>query len=118
MPCPACHEWVVLFRDEVIAVDRRILQRGTFEQRKDHIAGIIARFLDPSVFQAAFDEAGEEAHGEFYDASDESGKSNEAKAHSDRQRMKAPITQEEVDRFINFELKRIDNPVYFRRHFG
>src|SRR3990172_6135854 len=50
LPCPNCHELVVLFRSKVIGLNKRILENGTREERKAHIAEIITEFLDEGLF--------------------------------------------------------------------
>ncbi len=53
MPCPSCSELVVLFRRKALALDREILENGTHQERKMHIAGIIAEFLEPGLLKFA-----------------------------------------------------------------
>lgn len=111
MPCPGCHEWVVLFREKVIAVSRRIIEQGTAEERKSHLADVIGEFLDAGVFAQEADFFQEEASG-LPDA----GRSARP-ARRDPQST-APITSEELDRFVKIELRRLDNAEYFKKHFG
>lgn len=133
-PCPVCHEFVVLFRRKVIALNRAILEKGTFDERKAHIAEIIAEFLEPDLFAS---ESGEEAASPFDglfrqmaeaedgapgDAGDEAaGEADEAAedgAFDDDEEDEEGISEEEVDRFVRVELKKLDDPRYFRKHFG
>ena len=53
MPCPSCHELIVLFRNRIIALSRRILERGTQEERKAHLADVIGEFLDEGLFYSS-----------------------------------------------------------------
>jgi hypothetical protein len=107
MPCPSCQELSVLFRHRVIALNRRVLERGSFSERKNHLAEVIAHFLEAGIFPLLHDEPGDHS---FEDM--------------DTAALHAPtpdhdlISEEEVERFTRIELKRLDNPVYFRRHFG
>ena len=113
MPCPHCHELAVLFRDRVIPLSRRIIEQGTFDERKTHLAEVIAHFLEAGLLEG---EAGEQAQPQ------------RKRRRPKRQRQAEPepfiadevpgITDEEIDRFVRIELKCIDNPTYFRRHFG
>lgn len=102
MPCPACHGLVVLFRDKVIALNREILERGTREQVIGHIADIIGEFLDAGVFPGFGDHASDDT----------------PEYEPEPQMPSEPISKEEIDRFVKIELKCIDNPAYFKRHFG
>jgi hypothetical protein len=109
MPCPACHELIVLFRSKVIALNRRILEQGARAQIITHIADVIGEFLDAGVLPGL----GE--HGAAQ-ASAEEGASAQGEGEDESE---APlISQEEMERFVKIELKCIDNPSYFKRHFG
>lgn len=103
MPCPACSELVVMFRKKVIALDRKILESGSKEERKLHLAEIIAEFLEPGMFRFnglraihSMDDLGDDDEGE---------------------EVSAPISDKEFERFTRYELDKIDDRRYFRRHF-
>lgn len=108
MPCPSCNELVVLFREKAIAVSRKIIEHGTRDERRAHYADIIDEFLGENPFSpVSADPPGDaEPHG----AQDAAEQPDSA--------WQPPITQEEFDRFLKIDLKCIDNPTYFRRHFG
>ena len=106
MPCPACHGLVVLFRDKVMALNREILEHGTRKQVVSHIADIIGEFLDAGVFPT-FGEHGSDEHAE-----------EPSEFEPETEISSEPISREELDRFVKIELKCIDNPAYFKRHFG
>lgn len=106
LKCPNCNELVVLFRGKVIGVDRDTLEHGSFEDRKAHIAEVIAEFLEPGMFGLESNEP-EPAQAE----NDELVV--EAEANSSR-----PISKRELDRFVRFDLQRIDEETYFKRHFS
>ncbi|MBI4560259.1 MAG: hypothetical protein HY706_21940 [Candidatus Hydrogenedentes bacterium] len=115
LACPACNELVVQYRKKVIALKRRILERGTFEERKMHLAEIIAEFLEaglfplqPTEFTGAFEAA--------FEPDDDDGE--EELAEKPKSRRKPPISQSEVERFIKIDLQKIDESGYFRKHFG
>lgn len=108
MPCPACHELTVFFRNRVIALNRRVIERGTFNERKNHLAEVIAEFLEAGILPLM----GEEPLEAGLDAA------GGAPVPPRRRRSRDLITEEEVERFTRIELKRLDNPTYFRRHFG
>ncbi len=115
MPCPACHELCVLFRDKVIPLSRRIIEQGSFEERKAHLANIIAEFLDPSLLGRIMEGMEEGLQRAFEDPRLwRPAVSDEPEYVEDR----GEITEEEVARFLKFELKCLDNSAYFKRHFG
>jgi uncharacterized protein YbaR (Trm112 family) len=109
LACPACRKWVVLFQGKAIPVDRRILMEGTFEERKTHIAEVIAGFLESGL-------------GPFLERLAASGEPMKWDDFGERPASSAPksgpITDEEVSNFARFELRKLDNAEYFRRHFG
>lgn len=112
MLCPGCHELVVLFKRKAAALDRDVLRSGTDEEQIAHIAQVIHRFWRPGMLRrlikdqmGAVLEGGEESNG------------------PKRRRKKdapetPPISQAEVDRFVQFDLGRLDDHAYFRKHFG
>jgi predicted RNA-binding Zn-ribbon protein involved in translation (DUF1610 family) len=118
LPCPACHELVVLFRHKVAALNRDILETGTFEQRKAHIAEIVMEFLEPGMFPFhAMEMPHPEApHAEMDFDDDEDDDDDED--FMEEPAPTAPITQREVDRFVKLELQQIDKAAYFKKHFG
>lgn len=111
MPCPVCHELSVLFRDKIIPLSRKIIEQGTFEERKAHLASIIAEFLDPSLLGKIM-EGMEEGMAQSFE-----GPRPRRHAVSDLED-RGEITEEELERFVKFELKCLDNATYFKRHFG
>ena len=103
LKCPNCNELVVLFRGKVIGVDRDTLEHGSFEDRKSHIAEVIAEFLEPGMFGLESDEKDPASH--------------EPEELVVEARDSRPISKREMDRFIRFDLQRIDEETYFKRHF-
>ncbi len=108
MPCPSCQGLVVLFRNKVIALNRQTLEQGSREQIVTHIADVIGEFLDAGVFPGF----GEHTTNELEPESPARDEDMDSEVSS------PPISQEEMDRFVKIELKCIDNPAYFKRHFG
>jgi hypothetical protein len=95
-----------MYRRKVLALDRRILERGTTHERKMHIAGIIAEFLEPGLLRFAAATADFEADGpaQFDGRSDGDGDDSK------------PISDDELREFARVQLRQIDNSEYFRRH--
>jgi len=104
----------VLFRSKALALDRRILQSGSHEERKMHIAGIIAEFIEPGLMKFAFQEPslatdfGDEDEDDVVDLTDSANFDDDS----------APISEDDVKDFARIHLRRIDDGDYFRRHLG
>lgn len=111
LPCRSCGELVILFRKKVAALDRRVIEKGTFEERKLHLAEIIAAFLEPGMF--TFPEGFASGEDALHD-DDEDAFSN---ADVDSIKL-PPITDGEQQEFIKVHLEQIDDAGYFRKHFG
>ncbi len=110
LPCPACHELVVMFRHKVAALNREVLEHGTYDERKAHIA-------EPGMFplasldvSATRDESlsGEVDDDDELELPDEVGMSTP----------ESLISQREIDRFVKIDLQRIDDEKYFKKHFS
>jgi len=124
MPCPECNELTVFFRRKTIALSRSILERGTFDERKEHLAHVIAEFLELGIFPKALD------RGLFHALEGNDGESWQDDSDDDYLESHDvideliggaaeinPITQQELDRFVRTDLKCIDSSAYFRKHF-
>jgi len=116
MPCPGCSELVVFFRRKVMALDRAIIENGSKEERKMHIAEIITEFIDEGVFSEGLS-SDIETNEDFMEAQ-LSESAIRWKQSGRRSSKEVPISQREADRFAKFELDKLDNPEYFRRHLG
>jgi hypothetical protein len=114
MPCPECSELVVLFRSKALALDRRILQSGSHEERKMHIAGIIAEFLEPGLMKFAFQEPSLATEFGDDDDDDDAISLSDTDVEDDT----VPISEDDVKDFARIHLRRIDDGDYFRRHLG
>jgi hypothetical protein len=100
-----------LFRDKVIAISRRIIEHGSNEERKAHLADVIGEFLDAGVFAQESEFFQEESHGS-------ADPGQPSRPNPIFAAPITPITQEELDRFVKIELRRLDNAEYFKKHFG
>ena len=111
LPCPSCHELSVVYRNHVIPISRRIIERGSFEERKTHLAEVIAEFLEAGIFPTGGDACGDAC------AKDSDMPAAAEDAVETDIEFK-PISPEEMEKFARIDLKCIDNTAYFRRHFG
>jgi len=111
--CPGCHELSVLFRGRVIPLDRRVLEEGSFDERKEHLAAIIAQFMEAGFSLI------EELRRRMSEMDPEDGEeSGEGVPGEDLDEARyTPISEEELQKFVRVDLKCLDNADYFRRHF-
>ncbi|MDX9974125.1 MAG: hypothetical protein RBU21_14160 [FCB group bacterium] len=121
LPCPACHELVVIFRNKTAAANREVLENGTKEQRKAHIAEIVMEFLDSLVFRSFPMNLGGES-GESIEANKDGDFLDDAELEEEVESiakgLSSEITQREIDRFVKTDLQRIDDSSYFRKYFS
>lgn len=110
MPCPACGELVILFRKKVIALERKILELGTFEERKMHLATVIAEFLEPGMFGPVSSKGDLDSVDGFEDALEEGNQKDP--------NWLPPISERELEEFTRIQLEKLDDSKYFRKHFG
>ncbi len=111
MPCPSCHELGVLFRNKIIPIDRRILEEGTKEERTQHLAQVIAEFLEAGILPFQEGNPGFESAIELPPGQSNDGDSEEFEVLE-------PISDKEAEKFARVDLKCLDDAAYFRRHFG
>jgi hypothetical protein len=116
MPCPNCRELVVLFRNKAIALSRKIMEQGSFEERKDHIAEIITEFFEPGMLGLPLSENG--AGFELDDSAESEADDFNELFDADSTTAKGPISEKELDEFVRLDLNRIDEPNYFKKYFG
>lgn len=109
MPCPACSGLVVRFRHKAIALDRDVLFQGSKEERKLHLADVIAEFMDEDVLQFEMLQGEEEPQ----DQQTESEGQVEIEASENDL---PPITEAELSKFVNVDLENLDNLGYFKKH--
>ncbi|MBI2424750.1 MAG: hypothetical protein HYV27_18110 [Candidatus Hydrogenedentes bacterium] len=108
LPCPACQELSVMFRGKTIAINRKLLEEGDFEMKKNHLAEIVGEFLEAGVFP--FRRVSDDAL-DFESEEDaaETGADDDAKSL---------ISDQEAERFVQVDLQCLDDPSYFKKHFG
>ncbi len=119
LPCPACHDLVVLFRRKVIGLKRAILEHGSFEERKAHIADAIAQFLEPHILPEILGAWPSEGMGSDDEADSEEEQDDQGAEPSwNGEELDDVITSEEFQRFVQVDLKMLDDRNYFRKHFS
>lgn len=110
LTCPNCSELVVVFRHRAAGLSRRVIEQGSFAEKKEHIAEIIAEFLDPSMltFSPIDGSEPEEEAETSVDVAELIGDSP----------LRGPISETEIEQFVRVDLNRLDESSYFRKYFG
>lgn len=104
--CAECRQLVVVFRDRAMPLSREVLEHGSTDERKAHLAEIVVEFLEPEMFARGLDQI---LRGDLEGHADEEG---------DGAPQAIPITRVDIQRFVSDELARIDDPEYFKKHFS
>lgn len=121
MPCPKCSQLLVRFRNKMIALNRDILANGSKEERTFHLAEVISEFMEDAeigfdmLSPRIFDEAPGISHAQEEDGEDEFEVVDVTPTEV-REELE-PISDDEAQRFVNFELNALDNMEYFKKHF-
>lgn len=105
MPCPSCGGLVVRFRHKAIALDRDVLFQGSKDERKMHLAEVISEFMDEDILQFEMLTGSEEAPEVIHQV--------EADEEDDDL---PPISEDELNKFVNDDLDNLDNMDYFKKH--
>jgi len=123
-PCPKCEGLVLLFCGRALAIDRDVMYEGTFEEKREHLMTVLMDALEKSIAQLAAEVAAptDDAHAEAdaelaggpLDAPIDAARFGRRRESPDA----PPITQAEVEQFVETDLKRIDDRAYFRSIFS
>lgn len=125
-PCPKCSELVVIFCGQALALEKHIMESDSMEDRREHLLAVLNDFLRERITgilteEAKFETVAPVDEAELSDfVADES--IAEISLGHDKPSDAAPapkgITQNEVDRFTEVDLKLLDNRAYFKSVFG
>jgi hypothetical protein len=127
-PCPECKELVVVFCGQVLALDKEIMESGSIEERREHLLGVLHEFLedrivkilDEDTLTSSTDNQEEESYEEleYSEALSETPEFEMGDEEEATKNSPAPISQVEMERFMDVDLKLLDNKAYFRSVFG
>lgn len=126
-PCPQCNELVVVFCGQVLPLDKDVMQDGSIEIRRAHLLAALNGFLEERISALMTDDfvidtkaLPEAVNGMEFEEIEEAymedatvSFSNPAESDENQS-----ITQSEVDRFTDVDLKLLDNKAYFKSVFG
>lgn len=117
MACEHCNEISVLFRKKIFPLNKQILESGSFDERKEHLATVIAQFLEAGLL--SFEPPNAPSDGPLFEFPQSfQPPRRRRKPRKPVDTGDAPISDQELDRFVRVDLKCIDNPTYFRKIFG
>ncbi len=111
LTCEACDALSLFFRDRVIPLNKQILESGTLEERKSHLADVIGILLEAGMLNLSIKK-------NDLERLPEEKRQRERPRDADAGARKGLISDREVERFLRIELNRLDNPAYFKRFFG
>ncbi len=119
-PCPRCSGMVVIFCGRALALDKDTMLDGTTEAKQEHLMAVLGEFLEERVQQIVgmiSSVTDEDLHQlidqEVIDQDDLADMDDETDAPEP-----GLISDDEMSRFLDYELPGIDDPANFRQNFG
>ncbi len=118
-PCPQCSELVVVFCGHVLALDKETMENGSTDDRREHLLGVLMEFLHDRISRLLSDDVEllEGEPGEEMAEMDDAYASGNPSFDENRQAEKSPISQTELERFTDVDLKLLDNKAYIKSVF-
>ncbi len=123
-PCPECEEVVVVFCGRVMALDKEIMANGATVEKKEHLLDVLGFFLEDRV-DRLFAPKEETPSKNLTDNLGEhdpetAGQLEPGRIHitGQEQEVSQQISPEEIQSFVNLDLKMLDNNEYFKSIFG
>ena len=118
-PCPQCSELVVVFCGHVLALDKETMENGSTDDRREHLLGVLTEFLQDRIARLLSDDVEllEGEPGEEVAETDDAYVSGSPSFDENPQTEKSPISQTELERFTDVDLKLLDNRAYFKSVF-
>lgn len=107
-PCPQCNELVVVFCGHVLALDKETMKNGTTENRRDHLLEVLTEYLQDKIAKLIGDPEEIEL---------DQGDIEELGAPQKLEDIKRLISQVELERFTDVDLRLLDNKAYFNSIF-
>jgi len=119
-PCPRCSGMVVIFCGRALALDKDTMIDGTNEDKQEHLMAVLGEFLEERVQQIVgmISSVSDEDLQQMIDQEvvDESSMPEMDDAEDTPER--SQISDEEMSKFLDFELPGIDDPATFRQNFS
>ena len=119
-PCPHCKELVVVFCSQVLPLSSDLMRYASTQEKHDHLMDVLIEYIDGRVSMIVGEIEGKDRMTPEGDS--ESAPKGDSDASADR----GPdvpdnltgISQQEIEKFLNTDLRLIDNPDYFHSVFG
>lgn len=115
-PCPKCDELVLVFLGKTLPLSKEIMTKGDLGQKAVHIQNVIMDHLDPKITQLV-EQLGDEVLEGLHDYGSEVG-DYEPEVSKGKKECPQHISMTEFEKFIKFDIPRIDNKDYFHQVFG
>jgi len=130
-PCPECQGIVVVFCGQILPLKKDIMIDGSSKEKRQHIMTVLTGFLKDRIGQIV------SSDDEVKDTHDETAKpqppmsieqpappveppqeANVEKRVAHPRRVAEPISHEDVRKFVIEDLKKVDDPDFFKKLFG
>ena len=113
-PCPQCKELVVVFCGQVLPLEKAIMESGSVEDRQEHLLSVLTEFLRDRIGKIMSQPLDAEDTGmdDQFETPEEQANEQDAESATTGE-----ITQNELDRFVEVDLKLLDNTAYFKSVF-
>lgn len=117
-PCPQCNELVVVFCGHVLPLDKDTMESGSLDERREHLLGVLTEFLQERLSTLLTDGQSpiEGVVSDNFQLPEE-GADEDLSGQADSDPERGPISQSELERFTDVDLKLLDNKAYFRSVF-
>lgn len=122
-PCPQCKELVVVFCGQVLPLDRHVMEGGDLGDRQEHLLSVLSEFLRDRVcaLMTEAEEGGEslisDSAADLMPTEDDFTLDEEEDGEEIPVLQSNGISETEFERFIEVDLKLLDNMAYFRSVF-
>lgn len=123
-PCPNCEELVVVFCGRVLPLDKETMVNGTHAEKHAHLKEVLVAFMNDRITKVV-DQLTPEVTEGLHDYTPEEEYSSPPDYMEPKLRREPDytplsdksISDNELDKFLRFDLPRIDNKDYFRAIF-
>ncbi|MCC6798178.1 MAG: hypothetical protein IT366_23900 [Candidatus Hydrogenedentes bacterium] len=119
-PCPNCDELVVVFCGRVLPLNKETMVNGSSTEKHEHLKSVLVDFMDDrirKVVDQLTPEVTEGLHDYTPENDDYTPNMDEQPATTAIIDESKAISDNELDKFLRFDLPRIDNKDYFRAVF-
>ena len=124
-PCPECNKLVAIFSGKVLPLDQEVMVSEDVDTKKDHLRKVLGDFVEDRV-EKLFSrmESQQELNEDGFPDSDNAMYTDADESEIADQRIdifgnppQGNISHEEVQTFVDIDLKLLDNKEYFKAVF-